>query len=59
MKTSLIRKDCFAAHCVKGIYDCKALTKMVCKFTEQCPFYQSKDLISYKEIEKSIKNYVI
>lgn len=59
MEVSLIKKDCFAAHCVKGTYDCRALTKMVCKLTGQCPFYKSKDSISYKEIEKSIKNYAI
>lgn len=59
MNTSLVMKDCFACHCVKGVYQCKCLTKMLCKLYGYCPFYKSKNLISYKEIEKSIKNYSI
>ena len=60
MKSSnTIKSDCFACSCIKRVYDCKCLTTMICKFSDRCPFYKSKDIISTKEIEKSIKNYAI
>ena len=58
MKSSdTIKTDCFAIHKVNKNYSCNCLTKMICSYSDNCPFYKSRNLVSADDIEEDIKNY--